>query len=52
MVGNAILKSDLANTVFHKRSILLIFEAEFTESVYDIRSSTELTIGTEKKFPE
>ena len=30
---NAILKLDVANTVFHKRAILLIFEAEFTESI-------------------
>ena len=30
---SAILKLDFANTVCHKRAILLIFEAEFTECV-------------------
>ena len=29
---------DFANTVFHKRAILLIFEVEFKESVLDILS--------------
>ena len=30
---NAILKLAIANTVFHKRSILQIFDVEFKESV-------------------
>ena len=33
---NATLKFDLAYTAFHLRAILLIFEAEFTESVLRI----------------
>ena len=33
LLQNAILRLAFANTVFHQRSILLIFEAEFTESV-------------------
>ena len=42
---NAILKLGFANTVFHKRAILLIFEARFTEGVLDTLSYLESTIG-------
>jgi len=52
---NAMLKMDFENTVFHKRTMLLIFEAELTESVLDFLSYRESTIGptifgAEEKF--
>ena len=42
---NGILKLVSASTVFHKRAILLIFEAEFTESVLDFLSYPESNLG-------
>ena len=33
MAGKCYLEIDFANKIFHKRAILLIFEAEFTGSV-------------------
>ena len=33
LLDNAILRLVFATTVFHKRAILLILEAEFTENV-------------------
>ena len=52
---NAILELVLANTVSYKSTILLIFEAEFTESVLDKLLHPESTIkptlvGPEEKF--
>ena len=42
---SVILKLDIANTVFRKRAMLLILEAEVTESVLDILLYTESTIN-------
>ena len=46
------LKLVFVNTVFHKSVILLIFEAEFTESVLDILSYPVSTIGPALIGPE
>ena len=52
---NAILRLLFASTVFHKRVILVIIYAEYTESLLGIRSHLESTLdppwlGTEKSF--
>ena len=55
MAGKRYLGIGLANTVSYKSTILLIFEAEFTESVLDKLLHPESTIkptlvGPEEKF--
>ena len=45
MAGNAILRLVFANTVFHKTAMLQLFYAEYTESVLDIPSYPESTLG-------
>ena len=46
------LKLDFANTAFHKRDKLLIFEAEFTETVLHILSYPDSTVGPTMVGPE
>ena len=38
-------RSGIANTAFHKRAMLLIFYAEYTESLVDILSYPESTMA-------
>ena len=42
---NAILRLVFVNTAFHKRAMLQIFYAEYAESMLDILSYQESTIG-------
>ena len=46
MAGKRSFEIDFANTVFHKRIMLLIFYVEYTESVLDILSYLESTMGS------
>ena len=45
MLVNAILRLVFAGTVFHKRAILLIINAKYTESWLDFRSYPESTLN-------
>ena len=45
MAENAILNLDFVNTLFCKKTIFLIFIAEFIESVLSILSHSESTVG-------
>ena len=49
---NAILKLDFVNTIFHRRAILLIFQAEFIERLLGNLSHPGSTIGPTMAMPE
>ena len=49
---NVILRLAFADTVFHKRAMLLIICAKYTESLLDIPSYPESTIGPPWLGPE
>ena len=44
-LANTILRFGFANTVFHKTAMIQLFYAEYAESVLDILSYPELTMG-------
>ena len=55
MAGACFIILAFANTVFHKRAMLLIFYAEYTESMLEILSHSECItgpprLGLEKNF--
>ena len=49
---NAILRLVFANTVFHKRALLVIIHAEYKESLLNILSHLESTLGPSWLSPE